>query len=61
MTSPPKDLKIKIGTKAEVMWTELRTQTKILIESDEKSLIVNREILKLCDEKIAQEQEKGNI
>ena len=54
----PDDLCVKIGTKDEALWTELKENTEIQIEALEKSLIVNREILKMAKQKIKEEQKK---
>lgn len=55
----PKDLGIKIGTKAEVLWTKVKKEAEILIEQSEDSLIIQREMLNLANIKIAEEESKG--
>lgn len=58
MVEIDKDLGVKIGTKDEALFTELKENTKAQIEGLEKSLKVNREILKMAEKKIKQEQKK---
>ena len=50
--------KVKIGTKEEVIWTEFRDACKARIDNFEKALIVEREMLKLSNNKILLEQRK---
>ncbi len=47
-----------MGTKREAMFEELRVSTAIQVEGQEKALIANKEILKMCDRIIAEEQAK---
>ena len=54
-----KDLGIKIGTKAEALWTKVKKEAEILIEQSEESLTIQKEMLKLADKKIA--EEKGKV
>ena len=54
----PKDLGVKIGTKAEAMWTRVKKQSKGEIELLEESLIIQKEILKLAEHKILLEERK---
>jgi len=51
-------LGVKIGTKEEVIWTSIKKACEQSIESMEKELIVQREFLKLANEKINQEKAK---
>ena len=53
------DLGIKIGSKDEVMWSELKTKTEQYLESVRKELIVQTAILALAEDKIAEEQKKN--
>jgi len=53
-----KDLGIKVGSKEEVLWTKVKKEAEILIEQSEESLIVQREMLKLAEKRIAEEKEK---
>ena len=48
---------IKIGSKAEALWAEVKTKTEQVIEAYEKELIVNRAILKLALDNIEKEQQ----
>jgi len=52
------DLGVKIGTKEQVLWTDVRKEALVLIEQSENSLIIQRAMLILADEKIAKEKEK---
>jgi len=54
----PKDLGVKIGTKDEVLWTRVRDEAKALIEQSENNLIIQKEMLKLAEKKIAEEKQK---
>ncbi len=54
----PKDLKVKIGTPMEVLWTNVKSQTELLITKLENDLIINRELLKIAKNKILLEQRK---
>ena len=54
----PKDLGIKIGTPEEVLWTKVKDESKVLIKQSEDNLIIQREILKLAEDKITLEKEK---
>ena len=54
-----KDLGIKIGTKAEALWTKVKKEAEILIEQSEESLIIQTEMLKLANKRII--EEKGNL
>ena len=55
--SPPKDLGVKIGSKEEVIWTEVATEAKILIERSERNIIIQKGMLDLANDKIAKEKE----
>lgn len=50
------DLGIKVGTKDEVLWTELKKKTETYIESIEKEIKVQKAILELANQKIDIEQ-----
>lgn len=52
------DLGIKIGTKDEVLWTSVKKEAEMLIIQSENNLKIQREILKLADRKIQEEQSK---
>lgn len=57
MVKEPKDLGIKMGSKLEVLWTKVKKEAEILIEQSEESLVIQKEMLKLADDKIANEKE----
>ena len=54
----PKDLDIKIGTPEEVLWTNVKKESEILIKQSEDNLIIQKEILKLAKDKILLEKRK---
>ena len=54
----PKDLEIKIGTPEEVLWTNVKKESEILIKQSEDNLIIQKEILKLAKDKILLEKRK---
>ena len=54
----PKDLGVKIGTPMEVLWTNVKKQTEVLIKQREDDLIIQKELLKLANNKILLEQRK---
>jgi len=54
----PKDLGIKIGTPTEVLWTSVKKETEALIKNYENSLIIQKEVLKIAEQKIKEEQSK---
>ena len=54
----PEDLGIKVGTEAEVVWTRVKRVAKILIKQSEDNLMIQKEMLKLAEEKIKEEKEK---
>jgi len=47
---------IKIGTKDEALWIEVKEATEARITAFEKGLIIERAMLKLAKEKILLEQ-----
>lgn len=52
---------VKIGSKAENLWQTMADRTKQHINALEDELTVNREILKLAESKVAEEQTKKNL
>ena len=54
----PKDLKVEIGSKEQVIFTELANATKIMIEDGEKALTANKAILAMSERIIAEEKAK---
>ena len=54
----PEDLGIKIGTETEALWTNVKKEAEILIEQSNNSLTIQKEMLKLAEQKIAEEQSK---
>ena len=54
----PKDLGLKIGTKENVMWTRVAQESRVLIEQSETNLVIQKEVLKLAESKIVEEEKK---
>ena len=54
--SNQKNLGIKIGTKEEAYWTEIRDSTSKELEQLEKMVKFNKAILLMCEDKIEYEQ-----
>lgn len=58
----PKDLGIKIGTKDEALWNNVKREAKILIEQSQNNLKIQTEVLKLAEKMIEAERvKKQNI
>jgi len=53
-----KDLGIKIGTKTQQIWEAVKKNTTQSIENIERELIIQKAIIELAEQKIAQEIEK---
>ena len=53
-----KDFGIKIGTKAQVLWTKVAKEAEILIEQSEQNIIIQKSIFRMAEKKIADEKEK---
>ena len=47
-----KDLGLKIGTKKEVLWSKVKKEALILIEQSEDNLTIQKEMLKMAEEKL---------
>ena len=56
MSKGTKDLGIKIGTKEEIVWTDLLKITNTMMEDAEKALIANKGIKRMCEENIEKEK-----
>ena len=54
----PEDLGIKIGTPAQVFWTDAERKLENSIMTYEESLIGEKEMLKIAKRRIAEEKEK---
>lgn len=57
----PKDLGLKMGTKKGAVWEDVARACKVSIENCEKELLIQTEILKLAESKIAEEKNKLDI
>ena len=55
----PKDLKVKIGSPAEALWTQVRDETKSQIENSKRNMIVQQGMLELAESKIRIEKSKS--
>jgi len=47
-----KDIGVKIGSPLEALWTKVKTEAEVLIKQFEDSLIIQKEVLKLAEQKI---------
>ena len=54
----PKDLGVKIGNKEEAAWTSIRDSAVEEVESHQRIIEIDKEIIKLAEKKIAEEREK---
>lgn len=52
----PKDLGVKIGTKDQVIWEGVAKEARVLIQQSENNLIIQRAMLQLAEQKIAEEK-----
>ena len=57
MKKLPKNLKLKIGSKKEVAWTNLKEQTEQAILQGEIGILVNKAIVDLAEKEIAKEKD----
>jgi len=57
----PKDLGVKVGTKLEVLWTKIKEEAEALIKNHEDCLIIQKAMLKLAEQKIAEEKSNYKI
>ena len=55
---PNKDLGIKIGTKTQALWIQIKKEAEILIEQSKNNLIVQRALCRVADEEIEAEKRK---
>lgn len=54
----PKDLRIDISTEDGVFWNDLKKKSNEIILGSEREIIIQREIIALCDKKIDEENAK---
>lgn len=57
----PKDLKVKVGTPEEALWNNVKKNVEQEIDTAEKSILVNKELLKIANLKIALEEKKRKV
>ena len=50
------DLGIKVGTKEEKFWTDLKEKAEEIIKQSKYEITIQEHIVKLCDDKIKSEQ-----
>lgn len=55
-----KKIDVKIGTKEEVYWTDLKEKCLESIEAHRRAVIIDSRVLKLCEEKIEEEKKVLN-
>jgi len=53
-----KDLKVKIGSKDEVYWTNVLKQSEELVLKGKNDLVINQMIVVLAEKKIEEAKEK---
>lgn len=49
---------IKIGSKEEVLWTKVKQECKVEIEQSENTIKIDKELLKIAENKILLEKRK---
>jgi len=54
----PKDLKIKIGSETEAMWTQVRDNAETQLKQAEGTIILQKAVLELAEKKIIEEKAK---
>lgn len=52
------DLGVKVGSEAEQLWTKVKEEAEMLIKNHEQSLIIQKAMLNLAEQKIKKEQDK---
>ena len=52
------NLDVKIGTKAEALWTKVKDESESLIKQSEDNLIIQKAMLQLAEDNIKAEQSK---
>jgi|TARA_Y100000310_G_C20551178_1_gene748160 hypothetical protein len=61
MTTQPKNLGVKIGTKVEKLWGDVAKEAKILIEQSENNLVIQKELLSLAERRIEEEEKNRKV
>ena len=57
----PKDLKVKVGTPLEVLWTNVKNNIEAEVKKMEDTILVNKELLTIAKLKIALEQKSRKV
>jgi hypothetical protein len=52
------DLGLKIGSKEEAAWTQIKKAAELDIEQSKRAILINEEIVKLAIKKISEEEAK---
>ena len=52
------DLGVKIGTKEQSLWDGVLKNAKVMLEQAQDAVIIQSEIIKLAEKRIAEEKEK---
>jgi hypothetical protein len=58
MAEEPEDLGVKIGTKREAWWTEVKVECEKRILHGEETLVIDKVLLEMAEKAIAEEQSK---
>jgi|TARA_R110000751_G_scaffold158095_1_gene263603 hypothetical protein len=58
MTNEPKDLGVKFGTEESIFWEKAKKDTINEIKSCERTILMDKHILSLIEDKLAEEQLK---
>ena len=53
----PEDLGIKIGTKEESAWTQIRDSAQIEVDNNKRAIIIGENMVKLANEMIEKEKD----
>ena len=59
MANKKNPLGIKIGTKDEAFWTEVKRTAEIRLEEAENTIKLQKEVIKMCKNKILLEKRKS--
>jgi len=51
-------LDVKIGTKEEALWTQIKNESEKIIMANKAEILIREMMLKLCEEQIAEEEKK---
>lgn len=57
----PQDLGVKIGSKEEVFWTDVKKKCEGMVDQCKHEIEIQEHILKLTDKKIKEEEDKREV